>query len=84
MFEMITVLFLLNNKRLCPAKWEDLCLQGRTQATGNILTLFNAVPFDSAVFLTWWELGASHGRPHKMPELLSSAVCHLNSATGPR
>lgn len=43
------------------------------QDTGNASTLFKAVPFGSALFLTWWELGASRGCPHSIQSSLDSS-----------
>lgn len=58
-------------------------LQARAQAIGNVLTLYKAVPSDSALFWTWWEQAVSHGCHHRLPGLLSSAGHHLKSAMVP-
>lgn len=66
---------------LCPTRGKcrggEICLQGRTRARGNILTCTGcsfwlcSSPSLVGTCCFWWML-----------ELPSSAVCHLNSATG--
>lgn len=74
MFEMIAgSAFPLPNQRLSLLLGRRSLSQGRTQDTGNASTLFKAVPFGSALFLTWWELGASRGCPHSIQSSLDSS-----------